>query len=76
METRAFVLVETASDRCGQVLTALRQLKRVISADAVTSPYDIIVIAHGETPDDISELIDGNIHHIDGVTRTVTCVTI
>ena len=76
MATKSFILIETGGNRCGQVIRELRRSTWVESADAVTGPYDIIVIAERDTLSDISELIDDKIHHIDGVTRTVTCVTI
>ena len=76
MATKAFVLIETGTGKCAQVVTELRRSTVVKSADAVTGPYDIIVIAEKDALSDISELIDDKIHHIEGVTRTVTCVTI
>ena len=76
MAAKAFVLVETAVGRTKEVVTALRKLKGVNSVDTVTGPYDIIVILHGESLNDIGNLVTGEIHPIPGISRTVTCLAI
>jgi len=76
MAAKAFVLVETAVGRTKEVVTALRKLKGVNSVDTVTGPYDIIVILHGESLNDIGNLVTGEIHPVPGISRTVTCLAI
>ena len=76
MAAKAFVLIETAVGRTKEVVTALRKLKGVNSVDTVTGPYDIIVILHGESLNDIGNLVTGEIHPIPGISRTVTCLAI
>jgi len=73
---KAFVLVETAVGSTKEVVTALRKLKGINSVDTVTGPYDIIVILHGESLNDIGNLVTGEIHPIHGISRTVTCLAI
>jgi len=76
MAAKAYVLIETAVGRTKEVAVALEKLGGVKSVDAVTGPYDIIVIAEGETLNDIGDLVTGRIHPISGISRTVTCLAI
>ncbi len=76
MAAKAFVLIETAVGRTKEVVTALNKLRGVNSVDTVTGPYDIIVILHGESLNDIGNLVTGEIHPIPGISRTVTCLAI
>ena len=76
MAAKAYVLIETAVGRAKEVAVALQKLGGVKSVDAVTGPYDIIVIAEGETLNDIGDLVTGKIHPISGISRTVTCLAI
>ena len=76
MGAKAFVLIETAVGRAKEVTAALEKLEGVKGVDLVTGPYDIIVIAEGETLNDIGDLVTGKIHPISGISRTVTCLAI
>ena len=76
MAAKAFVLIETTVGRTKEVVTALNKLRGVNSVDTVTGPYDIIVILHGESLNDIGNLVTGEIHPIPGISRTVTCLAI
>lgn len=76
MDAKAFVLVEAAVGKSRDVVAAIRQLKGVTSVDAVTGPYDVIVVVQGETLGEIGELVAGKIHPISGIARTVTCLAI
>lgn len=74
----AFVLIQTEIEvaRTKEVVTALRQLGGVKSADMVTGPYDIILQVEGETPERIGSLVEDKIRFVPGVYRTVTCLVI
>lgn len=76
MVAKAFVLIETAMGKSKEVTDALKKLEHLASADTVTGPYDVIAIAEGETLSDLGDLVTGKIQPIDGITRTVTCLTI
>jgi len=76
MAAKAFVLIETAVGRNKEVVAALSQLEGVKSVDAVTGPYDVIVVIEGKNLSDVGDLVTGKIHPIAGITRTVTCLTI
>ena len=76
MAAKAFVLIETAVGKSKEVVASLSKLKGVNSVDTVTGPYDIIAVIHGETLNDIGDLVTGKIHPIPGISRTVTCLAI
>jgi len=76
MSTRAFVLIETAVGETKSVVSKLKQVEGVKSADAVTGPYDIIAVVELESLNGIGELVDNQIHPIPGISRTVTCLAI
>jgi len=75
---RGFVLIQTEIEVAStkEVVTALRQLGGIKSADAVTGPYDIILQVEGETPEEIGSVVEDKIHFVPGVYRTVTCLVI
>jgi len=74
--TRCFVLVETAVGKQAEVKDYLKKLEGVDSADTVTGPYDIIVVADTENLNDIGELITSKVHKMPSITRTITCLSI
>ena len=76
MAAKAFVLIETAVGKSKEVVAALSKLEGVNSVDTVTGPYDIIAVIHGETLNDIGDLVTGKVHPIPGISRTVTCLAI
>ena len=75
---RGFVLIQTEIEVAStkEVVTALRQLGGIKSADAVTGPYDIILQVEDETPEEIGSVVEDKIHFVPGVYRTVTCLVI
>jgi DNA-binding Lrp family transcriptional regulator len=73
---KAFVLIETAVGKNKEVMNALRQLPGMKSVDTVTGPYDIIAVVERKTLNDIGDLVTGQIHPINGIARTVTCLAI
>ncbi len=76
MSAKAFVLIETAVGKTKGVIASLKQLTGIESVDTVTGPYDIIAVIEAETLNDIGDLITGQIHAIDGISRTVTCLAV
>jgi len=73
---KAFVLIETVVGKNKEVVTALKQLEGVKSADTVTGPYDVIATIEGEALNDIGNLITGKIHPVLGISRTVACLVV
>jgi len=76
MATKAFLLIETGVGKTKEVVSALKQLEGVKSADQVTGPYDVIAIVEGENLTDIGDLITGKINSLPHISRTVSCVSL
>jgi DNA-binding Lrp family transcriptional regulator len=71
-----YVLIQTDVGKGPAVTHAIGALKGVVSADAVTGPYDVIALAEARSLRDLSRLVVDRIQDIDGVTRTLTCPVI
>ncbi len=76
MAAKAFVLIETAVGKTRVVFASLGQVEGIKSVDTVTGPYDIIATIEAETLSDISDVVTGKIHAVDGISRTVTCLVV
>lgn len=76
MAAKAFVLIETEAGNSRGVSDAIRKLKGVKSVDTVTGPYDVIAVIEEDNLSDIGELVTSNLHPIQGIYRTVTCLTV
>ncbi len=76
MSTKAYVLIETAIGRTQAVVEHLRKMPGVIAADAVTGPYDVIIVVETKDPNEVGKLVMNSIHGLDGVNHTLTCLTI
>ena len=76
MAAKAFVLIETAVGRTKEVAGILKQLKGVKSVDAVTGPYDVVVVVEADNLTEIGDLVTNKVHPIPGISRTVTCLAI
>lgn len=76
MESKAYVLIEAESGRVADVLAALRAIEGMAAVDAVTGPYDIIATVQTADPRNIGRLVMNEIHGVEGIKRTVTCMVI
>jgi len=76
MATKAYVLIETNVGKTNEVVEAIRCLKGLLSVDSVTGPYDIIAIVEGVNLNAIGEIVTAKLHPIDGISRTVTCLSV
>jgi len=76
MAAKAFVLIETAVGKTKEVIANLQKMEGVKSVDAVTGPYDIIIVIEEDDLNAIGGLVTEKVHPIPGITRTVTCLTI
>ena len=55
---------------------SLNKLEDVVNVDAVTGPYDIISIVSCTDLAAVGELVTNDIHTIQGIVRTVTCLSL
>ncbi len=76
MNTKAYVLIETAVGESGEVTTALASLPGVDTVDTVTGPYDIIAVVSANDLNSVGEIVTREIHTVSGIVRTVTCMVI
>jgi len=69
----AYILIQTAVGRQGDVSTEIARLDGVMEADPVTGPYDVVVLAEARSLDELGRKVLSKIEAIDGITRTLTC---
>ena len=76
MPTKAYILIETAVGKTHDVSDSLNKLDDVVHVDAVTGPYAIISIVSCADLPSVGELVTNDIHTIQGIVRTVTCLSV
>ncbi|MGH2737361.1 MAG: Lrp/AsnC ligand binding domain-containing protein [Actinomycetota bacterium] len=69
----AYVLVQTKVGVIGDVAGEIAAIKGVLSAEAITGPYDVIARAEAPSLDDLGRLVIQRIQSVAGVSRTLTC---
>ena len=70
----AYVLIEMAAGHSRDLADTLRELQVVKDVDRVTGPYDIVAVLEASNINDISDIVNTEIHSRKGVVRTTTCV--
>lgn len=73
MSVTAYLFIETEGGKTAAVVTAIRAMDGVISADAITGPTDVIVRLETSSIDELGQMVVSKIHAVDGITRTQTC---
>ena len=76
MPTKAYILIDTAVGKSRDVADALRSLPGVQTIDAVTGPYDIVAVVQAPDLNAVGDLVTSEIHTINGIVRTVTCLSV
>jgi DNA-binding Lrp family transcriptional regulator len=80
MAVRAYVLVQTAPGRAKESLNLIKDLKlreaRLLAADAVTGPYDLVATLEAEDLNALGTAVAEGIQNAEGVTRTTTCIAV
>jgi DNA-binding Lrp family transcriptional regulator len=71
---RAYVFIQTRVGMAPEVAREAAGIEGVISSEGVTGPYDVIVYAEATTLDDLGKLVSTQIHAVEGITRTITCI--
>ena len=75
MATTAYIMIETNIGMVKDVANSLRVVPGVSEVDVVIGPYDIIAKVTADM-NSVSELFADDIHKINGVTRTFTCMSL
>ncbi len=73
MAVRAYVLIQTEVGRAVTVAREVGSIDGVVSADDVTGPYDVIVVAEATTMDTLGQLVVSEVQAVAGIVRTTTC---
>ena len=76
MATKAYILIETAVGKSREVAGNLRGITGMQAVDAVTGPYDIIAVLEAADLNAVGEIVTGKVHTINGILRTVTCLSV
>jgi DNA-binding Lrp family transcriptional regulator len=76
MGTKAYVLIEVAVGKAKIVTTEILKLEGVQTVDVVMGTFDIIAIVNASDISAVASLVTGDIHTIDGVLRTQTCLAV
>lgn len=76
MTVRAYQLVDTApGSEIAALTSALGEIEGTQSVDAVTGPHDLICTVEVDELSDLARFQE-QVHHVKGVTRTMTCVVL
>ena len=70
---QAYILIQTEVGKARDVATAIRDVPGVVRVDAVTGPYDVVVLTEATSVDDLGAMIVSKIQLVPGITRTLTC---
>jgi AsnC family. len=73
MAVTAYLFIETEGGKTAGVVTAIRSMNGVITADAITGPSDVIVRLETTDIDALGRMVVSEIQAVDGITRTQTC---
>ena len=70
---QAHSLIQTEVGRARDVAGLIADLAGVVRVDAVTGPYDVVVLTEANTVDELGKLIVSKVQMVPGITRTLTC---
>ena len=73
---KAYVLINASPGRALEVAKKMEGVSGISAADAITGEYDVIAVCEAEDVDSIGQMIVDNIQKIDGVFKTVTCLSV
>jgi hypothetical protein len=76
MAVSAYVLIRVEADKTKSVFETLAKLNEVKTAHTVTGPFDIILLVEGKTLQELGDMILTKIRGVEGISRTMTCVTV
>ncbi|HEX4704177.1 MAG TPA: Lrp/AsnC ligand binding domain-containing protein [Pseudonocardiaceae bacterium] len=69
----AYILIQTEVGKAAAVASQIADIPGVKTAEDVTGPYDVIVVAEAENVDQLGQLVVARVQNVDGITRTLTC---
>ncbi len=72
----AYVLISAEPGKATDIVKGISKIQGVKMVNAVTGPYDAIAYIEATNFSAIGDLIVAKIQKIEGVSRTLTCVTV
>jgi DNA-binding Lrp family transcriptional regulator len=70
---QAYILIQTEVGKARDVANEIRDVAGVVRVDAVTGPYDVVVLAEARSVDELGKMIVSKVQLVTGITRTLTC---
>jgi DNA-binding Lrp family transcriptional regulator len=70
---QAYILIQTEVGKAREVAGAISGVPGVVRVDAVTGPYDVVVLTESNTVDELGKMIVSAVQLVPGITRTLTC---
>jgi DNA-binding Lrp family transcriptional regulator len=70
---QAYILIQTEVGKAREVAGAIREIPGVVRVDAVTGPYDVVVLTEARSVDELGKMIVSRVQLVQGITRTLTC---
>jgi DNA-binding Lrp family transcriptional regulator len=70
---QAYILIQTEVGRARDVAAEIQKISGVVRVDAVTGPYDVVVLAEAHNVDELGKMIVSRVQLVTGITRTLTC---
>ncbi|MDG4829491.1 Lrp/AsnC ligand binding domain-containing protein [Solwaraspora sp. WMMD1047] len=70
---QAYILIQTEVGRARDVAAQIGGIPGVVRVDAVTGPYDVVVLTEAHTVDELGNMIVSKVQLVPGITRTLTC---
>jgi DNA-binding Lrp family transcriptional regulator len=71
---RAYLFIQTRVGMGPEVARNVGRIRGVLSSEGVTGPYDVIARAEASTLDNLGKLVATEVHAVEGITRTITCI--
>ncbi|HEX5407365.1 MAG TPA: Lrp/AsnC ligand binding domain-containing protein [Pseudonocardiaceae bacterium] len=69
----AYILIQTEVGKAAAVASQISGIPGVTTAEDVTGPYDVIVVAEADNVDLLGQLVVAKVQNVEGITRTLTC---
>ncbi len=70
---QAYILIQTEVGKARDVAATVRDIAGVVQVEAVTGPYDVIVLTEANNVDELGKLVVSKVQGVGGITRTLTC---
>ncbi len=73
MVASAYILITVSHGMAKKVYEQLSSTAGVVRVNAISGPYDLIVLLQGQDFNTVGNIIINKIQPIDGIERTITC---